>query len=69
MCRYHSISARLLDIAPLLGCPRMLPLHDVAFDDVKWSRRRGKTCDQLSKNLTPTLQKVVLNDVKYQKIT
>ena len=69
MCRYHSISARLLDIAPLLGCPRMLPLHDVAFDDVKRSGRRGKTCNPLMKTLTPPLQKVVLNDVNYQKMT
>ena len=34
MCRYHTISARLIDIAHLLGCLRMLPLHDVTLDDV-----------------------------------
>ena len=32
--RYHKISAHLLDIAHLLGCLLILPLHDVAFDDV-----------------------------------
>ena len=31
----HTISARLLDIAHLLGCLGMLPLHDVTLDDVR----------------------------------
>ena len=57
MCRYQPISVRVLDSAPLLGCPCMLPLRDVAFDD-----------DPLTKNLTPALQKVILNDVNYQKM-
>ena len=35
MCRHNSISARLLDIAHLLGCLRMLTLHDVTLDDVR----------------------------------
>ena len=30
---YQPISTRLLDIVRLLGCLRILPLHDVAFDD------------------------------------
>ena len=30
----HTISAHLLDIAHLLGCLLILPLHYVAFDDV-----------------------------------
>ena len=47
----------------------MLPLHDVAFDGVKRSGRRGKTCNPLMKTLTPPLQKNVLNDVNYQKMT
>ena len=34
VCGY-SISARLLDIAHLLGCLLMLSLHDVIFNDVK----------------------------------
>ena len=33
-CRYHTISGHLLDIAHLLGCLFILPLHCVAFDDV-----------------------------------
>ena len=37
-CRYHPISAHLLDIAldiaHLLGCLLILPLHYVALDDV-----------------------------------
>ena len=33
-CQYQSISAHLLNIAHLLGCLLILPLHNVAFDDV-----------------------------------
>ena len=33
-CRYHTISAHLLDIAHLFGCLLILPLHFVDFDDV-----------------------------------
>ena len=42
-CRYHTISAHLLDIAHLLGCLFLLPLHYVVFDDVvMW--RCAKLC-------------------------
>ena len=34
MCRYHTISTRLLNISHLPGCRRMWPLHDVTLDDV-----------------------------------
>ena len=30
-CRYPLILARLLVMAPLLGCHRMLPLNDITF--------------------------------------
>ena len=43
-CRYHTISAHLLDIAHLLGCLLILPLHDVAFDDAVMQWRRAKPC-------------------------
>ena len=66
MCRYHLISASLLDIAPLLGCPLTLPLHDFAFDDVLTSRENVLPAYE---NLTPTLQNVVFSDVKYVKMT
>ena len=37
-------SAHLLDIAHLLGRFLILPLHDVAFDDVVMQWRRAKPC-------------------------
>ena len=43
-CRYHKISAHLLDIAHLLWCLLILPLHGVAFDDVVMQWRRAKPC-------------------------
>ena len=41
--------------ARLLGCLCMLPLHDVAVDDVERPQRRAKNCHTLSRNLTLTL--------------
>ena len=41
--------------ARLLGCLRMLPLHDVALDDVECPRHRAKNCHTLVQNLTLTL--------------
>ena len=35
MCRYDAISEHLRDFGRLLGCPRMLPLNDIALDDVE----------------------------------
>ena len=32
--RYHSMLTRLLDSICFFGCLQMLPLHDVAIDDV-----------------------------------
>ena len=43
-CRYHTISAHLLDIAHLLGCLLILPLHYIGFDDVVMQWRRAKPC-------------------------
>ena len=47
MCRYHSISEHLLDIDTLT---RMLPLHDVALDDVERPWRCAKHCHKLMPN-------------------
>ena len=67
MCRYHSISARLLDIAHLLESLRMLPLHDVTLDDVKLPRRRGKKYDPKMQNSEICTIKVVFNVINYLK--
>ena len=63
MYRYHSISARLLDIAPRLGGFRMLPLHGIAFDDIKRLWRHRKMCYPFMQNLNPSSQTVVLTMV------
>ena len=44
MCRYQSIVAHLLYIAALLGCLRMLPLHDFILCDAKVNEVVGKSC-------------------------
>ena len=36
----------------LLGCLRMLPLHDVALDNVERSRRCAKNCHPILQKLT-----------------
>ena len=43
-CWYHMMLAHLLDIAYLLGCLLILPLHYVAFDDVIMQWCHAKPC-------------------------
>ena len=43
-CRYHTISAHLLDIAHFLGYLLILPLHYIAFDDIVMQWRHAKLC-------------------------
>ena len=49
VCQYHLILEHLLDIGMLTRMPinRMLPLHDIALDDIQRPRHRVKNCHTL----------------------
>ena len=64
---YHSISEHLIS-AHLLGGLCMLPLHDVALDDIECPWHCANNCHTLVQNLTLTLFFKVTNYCKWNKI-
>ena len=56
-----------LILAHSLGCLRMLPLREVAFDDVERPWRRAKNCHTVVQNLTLTLYNKLIFVTNYCK--